>query len=276
MLVHANFSFLKPPLFLVVRWCSNKGQIPACPGQHAEDITFSWDLAAITQSAQLCYCQTRDSTTSSSLCPCPTAPSVEQDWCCTAKGKWAHSPPHPRCCTRQPPLCCGSDKPIRSTNYFRSKWECGLGMRCQTEAEPKRAEETGGHLSCRCILVWNLQRDFPLRVYTLLTCFSLTHTLYRDLAKALIHYSLIAVKHSQLHVSIMLINTWWLTAKCLQKGIQISICSTIFLTKRRCWKDWSRLTFSDYFKTYLLPLSAAVAGWSMNRSPLQTTFYLIL
>lgn len=174
------------------------------------------------------------------------------------------------------PTVLWSDKPIRSTNYFRSKRECGLGMRCQMEAEPKRAEETWGHLSCRCILVWNLQRDFPLRVYTLLTCFSLMHTLYRDLAKALIHYSLIAVKHSQLHVSIMLINTWWLTAKCLHKGIQISICSTIFLTKRRCWKDWGRLTFSDYFKTYLLPPSAAFAGWSMNRSSLQTTFYLIL
>lgn len=40
------------------------------------------------------------------------------------------------------PTVLWSDKPIRSTNYFRSKRECGLGMRCQMEAEPKRAEET--------------------------------------------------------------------------------------------------------------------------------------
>lgn len=145
MLVHANFSFLKPPLFLVVHWCPNKGQIPACPGQHAEDITFSWNLAAITQSAQLCYCQTHDSTTSSSLCPCPTAPSVEQDWCCTAKGKWAHSPPHPRCCTRQPPLCCGVTSPsaaqIISGQNGNVVWECDARWR-QSQSEQKRPEDT--------------------------------------------------------------------------------------------------------------------------------------
>ena len=141
MLIHANFSFLKHPLFLVVHWSSNKGQIPACPGQHAEDIKFSWDLAAITQSAQLCYCQTRDSTTSNSLCPCPAAPNVEQDWCCTAKGKWAHSPPRPGRCAHQPPQPCGNDKPIRSTNYFRSKWECDPRWR-QSQSEQKRPEDT--------------------------------------------------------------------------------------------------------------------------------------
>lgn len=39
------FLFLKKkhPLFLVVHWSSNKGQIPGCSGQHAEDTKFSWD-----------------------------------------------------------------------------------------------------------------------------------------------------------------------------------------------------------------------------------------
>lgn len=37
------FFFKKHPLFLVVHWSSNKGQIPGCSGQHAEDTKFSWD-----------------------------------------------------------------------------------------------------------------------------------------------------------------------------------------------------------------------------------------
>lgn len=36
--------FLKHLLFLFVHWSSNKGQAPACPGQHTEDLNFSRDF----------------------------------------------------------------------------------------------------------------------------------------------------------------------------------------------------------------------------------------
>lgn len=164
------FSFLKHPLFLVVHWSSNKGQMPACPGQHAEDMKFSWDLAAVTQSTQLCYCQAPDSTTSSSLCPCPTAPNAEQDWWCTAKGKRAHSPPHP--------WRCGNDKPIHTTNYFRSKWECDPRWR-QRQSKRTRPEDTS---ALRAFWSDIFEESFHCKYVR----FSLTHTLYRDLATALI------------------------------------------------------------------------------------------
>lgn len=90
------------------------------------------------------------------------------------------------------------------------------------------------------------EESFHCKYVHFFTCFSLTHTFYRDLAKELFLYSLITARQSQLNLTIMLINTWWLTAKCLHKGIQISICSTIFLTKRKWWKNWSELMISDF------------------------------
>ena len=127
------------------------------------------------------------------------------------------------------PRHCGNAKPICSTNYVTSEWEYDPGRR-QSQSEQKRPEDT----SAVGAFWFEIFRDCPLRVYRHLTCFSLTHTLYRDLAKALIQYSLITAKQSQLNLCRMLINTWLLTAKCLHKGIHISMCSTIFLTTRKC------------------------------------------
>lgn len=82
-----------------------------------------------------------------------------------------HIPLHTHSAGPTSNIVLGKDEPIPSTNYVKSQW----GMWSWREAEPKGAEETWGHLSCRCILSWSLQRDLPLWVYKFLTCFTHTH-----------------------------------------------------------------------------------------------------
>jgi len=94
-LVYAKFSFLKHPLFLVHHhWSSRKGQIPACPRQHTQGIKFSRDLAAITQSAHLCY--------KAGFARVPQLQLCSRTEAAQPRRKWAHSHPHPWCSACQP------------------------------------------------------------------------------------------------------------------------------------------------------------------------------
>lgn len=242
------FSFSKHPLFLIVHWSSNKGQIPACPGQHAEDIKLKLGFSSYhakrsavllpdswQHNIQLASPVSRSSSRGAGLMlhsqgeasSFPSTPTVLRTPAPAALGKWRAHP---------------QQKLIQ-------------GMGSQREAELKGVEETWGpRRSCRSILVWNLQRDFPSRVFTLLTYTQVAQGFGQSTKSVFIdHCKLFTVKTVH-HTPKYLVTD----NKCLHKSEQISICSTTFLTKsaeksEAGWRSTSKLMCS-------LPLQLSLDG----------------
>lgn len=137
----AIFPLLKHPLFLFVHSSSNKGQTPACPGQHTEDLNFSRDFQL---SRKALSCTTARLVTPQHSARFAHVPELQM-WSKTPAtqprgSEW--NPLHaPALCAPAPQHSGGNDKSIHYTNYFRSKWECDPRWR-QRQSEQKRPEDT--------------------------------------------------------------------------------------------------------------------------------------
>lgn len=140
-LVCGNFSLSKAPIVSFVHWSSNKGQTPACPGQHTEDLNFSRDFQL---SRKALSCTTARLVTPQHSARFAHVPQLQM-WSRTPAAQRRGSEWNPLHtlvpCASAPQHGHGNDKSICYTNYFRSKWECDPKW-WQSRSEKKRPEDT--------------------------------------------------------------------------------------------------------------------------------------